>query len=119
MSGQSDTKVKNKELSVKSPIYTIDKYINDISKLKTKLNNMTNTKNQLETDIAVIKNTLETVQRDIKAILECNKENDYRITETEKKQVSLETRVGNLAFLQTGISLIIGTVAAFLGAKRW
>ena len=75
---------------------------------------MTNTKNQLETDIAVIKNTLTTIQRDIGDIKLCMGEADKRITTLESRQAGQEQRISNFAVFGAIFSVIIGAIATFL-----
>lgn len=43
---------------------------------------------------------------------------EERVSCTEKDQSSLSTRLSIISTLQVGISIIVGAVASFLGAKK-
>jgi formyltetrahydrofolate synthetase len=72
----------------------------------------------LQTDIAVIKECLKNIDLNIIEIKKNNRDAEERINILETGYASLRQRLDNFALFQTALSLLVGAIAAFLGAQR-
>lgn len=74
--------------------------------------------NNVQTDIAVIKNSIKNIEGMLGEMKTVNKEFDFRITSGEKAIAGLEQKVSIFALFQGSFSVVVGAIAAFLGASK-
>jgi len=74
--------------------------------------------NKIAEDIAVIKTDVKYIQRDLGDIKDCVESNDDRITTVESDYSSIKERVSLFNYFQTGLTIIVGAVASWLGVKK-
>ncbi len=73
---------------------------------------------KIETDIAVIKNEIKNLSKSFKDFKGDYKGYCEKVDQVENRQIATQTKVGNLAVLQSVFSVIIGAIATYLGAGR-
>ena len=73
---------------------------------------------QFGKDIAVIKNELKNLNKNITDYRENNKDIIIRLNDVEKQSDKNEERTSNLAVFQSTFSIVIGAISAYLGVKK-
>ena len=73
---------------------------------------------QFGKDIAVIKNELKNLNKNITDYRENNKDIIIRLNGVEKQSDKNEERTSNLAVFQSTFSIVIGAISAYLGVKK-
>jgi chromosome segregation ATPase len=77
-----------------------------------------NSKENLATDIAVIKNEIKNISATISKLEKVTDTYCKKLDEVENKQAATTERVSNLAVFQAVFSTIVGAIATYLGVTR-
>ena len=77
-----------------------------------------NSKENLATDIAVIKNEIKNISATISKLENAIDNYCKKLDEVENKQVATTERVSNLAVFQAVFSTIVGAIATYLWVTR-
>lgn len=73
--------------------------------------------NQLTEDMAVMKAEFKNFNKNFEGFLLGYHKYCEKVDTVENRQITVETKVGNLAIFQSIFSIIIGAIATYLGAK--
>lgn len=74
--------------------------------------------NQLNSDIAVIKNRIENLDKNFTEFKDESKRLISRVDIIEDRSIATSEKVSNLAIFQGIFSVIIGAIATYLGVNR-
>jgi predicted nucleic acid-binding Zn-ribbon protein len=77
-----------------------------------------NNMNQLNSDIAVIKNRIENLDKNFTEFKDESKRLISRVDIIEDRSIATSEKVSNLAIFQGIFSVIIGAIATYLGVNR-
>ena len=77
-----------------------------------------NSRENLATDIAVIKNEIKNISATISKLEKATDTYCKKLDEVENKQVATTERESNLAVFQAVFSTIVGAIATYLGVTR-
>lgn len=75
-------------------------------------------KDNLSTDIAVIKNEIKNISSNISKLEKVTDDFCKKLDSVENKQVATDERVSNLSVFQAIFSTVIGAIATYLGIQK-